>query len=94
MFDKSGKFLYEIGEEGEADGQFVSPWVLCVEKYGDHQNLLVCDRKNGHIQQFTMEGRFSGKTVMKLKDPRAIATTPDGRIIVCDWEGEKIHILK
>ena len=94
LFDKSGKFLYEIGEEGEADGQFASPWGLCVEKYGDHQNLLVCDRENERIQQFTMEGRFSGKTVIKLKDPRAIATTPDGRILVCDWGGEKIHILK
>ena len=94
VFDKSGKFLYEIGEEGEADGQFSSPWGLCVEKYGDHQNLLVCDRNNERIQQFTMEGRFSGKTVIKLKDPKAIATTPDGRILVCDWEGEKIHILK
>ena len=94
VFDKSGKFLYEIGEEGEADGQFVFPWGLCVEKYGDHQNLLVCDKNNGRIQQFTMEGRFSGKTVIKLKDPRAIATTPDGRILVCDCLGKKLHILK
>ena len=54
----------------------------------------MCDRNNGHIQQFTMEGRFSGITVIKLKDPRAIATTPDGRILVCDWEDMKIHILK
>ena len=94
VFDKSGKFLYEIGEEGEADGQFVSPWGLCVEKYGDHQNLLVCDRNNGRIQQFTMEGRFIGKTIVKLRDPKAIATTPDGRILVCDYEDKKIHILK
>ena len=94
VFDKSGKFLYEIGEEGEADGQFVSPWGLCVEKYGDHQNLLVCDRGNGRIQQFTMEGRFIGKTVEKLGDPKAIATTLDGRILVCDYKDKKIHILK
>ena len=39
VFDKSGKFLYKIGEKGEADGQFLFPWGLCVEKYGDHQNL-------------------------------------------------------
>ena len=94
MFDKSGMFLYKIGEEGEADGQFSSPWGLCVKKYGDHQNLLVCDRNNGRIQQFTMEGRFIGKTIVKLRDPKAIATTPDGRILVCDYEDKKIHILK
>ena len=94
LFDKSGKFLYEIGEEGEADGQFASPWGLCVEKYGDHQSLLVCDRNNGRIQQFTMGGRFIGKTIVKLRDPKAIATTPDGRILVCQFEDKKIHILK
>ena len=94
VFDKSGKFLYKIGEKGEADGQFSSPWGLCVKKYGDHQNLLVCDRNNGRIQQFTMEGRFIGKTIVKLGDPKAIATTPDGRILVCDYEDKKIHILK
>ena len=94
VFDKSGKFLYKIGEKGEADGQFSSPWGLCFEKYGDHVNLLVCDRDNGRIQQFTMEGRFIGKTVEKLRDPKAIATAPDGCILVCDCKDKKIHILK
>ena len=94
VFDKSGKFLYKIGEKGEADGQFLSLQGLCVEKYGDNQNLLVCDRDNGRIQQFTMEGRFIGKTVVKLNSPKAIGTTPDGRILVCDYEDEKIYILK
>ncbi|XP_058969009.2 E3 ubiquitin-protein ligase TRIM71-like [Pocillopora verrucosa] len=94
VFDKSGKFLCKIGEKGEADGQFSSPWGLCVEKYDDHQNLLVCDRSNGRIQQFTMEGRFIGKTFIKLRDPKALATTPDGRILVCDYTDKKIYILK
>ena len=94
VFDKSGKFLHKIGEQGTADGQFSSPAGLCVEKYGDHQNLLVCDRSNGCIQQFTMEGRFIGKTVKRLGGPITIATTPDGRILVCDRDDEKIYILK
>ena len=95
VFDKTGKFLErEIGGKGKADGQFSTPEGLCVNKYGDHQNLLVCDRNNGRIQQFTMEGRFIGKTIVKLRDPKAIATTPDGRILVCDGKDKKIHILK
>ena len=94
VFDKSGKFLYKIGGKGEADGQFLFPWGLCVEKYGDHQNLLVRDRNNGRIQQFTMEGRFIGKTVVKLRNPKAIAISPDGRILICDYRDKKIHILK
>ena len=94
VFEKAGKFLYKIGEEGEADGQFSHPWGLCVEKYGDHQSLLVCDSDNGRIQQFTMEARFIGKTVLRLGDPNAIATTPDGRILVCDCKDKSIYVLK
>ena len=94
VYDNSGKFLYKIGEEGEADGQLFSPWGLCVEKNCNRQNLLVCDRDNGRIQQFTVEGRFIGKTVTKLQTPIAIATTPDGRIFVSDSTAKKVYVLK
>ena len=94
VFDESGKFLHKIGEEGEADGQFFSPCGLCVQKYGHHQYLLVCDANNKRIQQFTMDGRFIGKTVTKLIEPIALATTPDGRFLVSDYGDKKIHILK
>ena len=67
---------------------------VCWEKTLTHQSLLVCDRDNGRIQQFTMEGRFIGKTVFRLGDPNAIATTPDGRILVCDCKDKSIYVLK
>ena len=94
VFDSSGKFLYKIGEKGNADGQFSSPWGLCVEKYGNRQNLLVCDGDNGRIQQFTLEGCFTGKTLTGLQAPSHIATTPDGRILVSDFKTKKIYVLK
>ncbi|XP_078346144.1 E3 ubiquitin-protein ligase TRIM45-like [Oculina patagonica] len=94
VFDSSGKFLYKIGEAGKADGQLSYPWGLCVEKYGNRQNLLVCDRDNGRIQQFTVEGCFTGKTVTGLQNPIHIATTPDGRILVSDKKTKKIYVLK
>ena len=94
VFDSSGKFLYKIGEEGEADGQLSTPLDLCVEKYGNRQNLLVCDKGNGRIQQFTLEGCFTGKTVTGLQNPMHIATTPDGCILVSDYETKKIYFLK
>ena len=94
VFDSSGNFLYKIGEEGKADGQLSRPWALCVKKYGNRQNLLVCDRGNGRIQQFTVEGRFTGKTVTKLQTPTAIATTPDDRIFVSDVKANKVYVLK
>ena len=94
VFDSSGKFLYKIGEEGETDGQMSRPWGLCVEKYGNRQNLLLCDKDNGRIQQFTVDGRFTGKTVTKLQTPRSIGTTPDGRIFVSDSTANKVYVLK
>ena len=94
IFDYSRKFLRKIEEQGEGDGQLIYPWGLCVEKCGNHHNILVCDRYNGRIVQFSVEGAFTGKTVTELQHPAGIATTPDGRILVTDWRAKKIYILK
>ena len=60
VFDSSGKFLRKIGEKGMEDGQFRKPWGLCVDH---HENLLVTDYGLGRVQQFTIEGQYTGKTV-------------------------------
>ena len=91
VFDSSGRFLRKIGEKDEGDGQFRKPYGLCVDKHG---NLLVSDYSTGHVQQFSTEGRFTGKTVAKLQNPWGITTMPDGRILVCDWQAKKVYILK
>lgn len=94
LFDRSGKFLRKIGEEGRGDEQLNWPRALCVEKCGNHHNILVCDTGNERIVQFSVEGSFTGKTVTKLQKPNGIATTPDGRILVCDYSAQKVYILK
>ena len=94
VYDNSGKFLYKIGEPGEGDGQLKKPWGLCVQKCGDECNLLVCNSGNRRVDQFTLEGCFTGKTIDSLQAPTGITTTPDGLILVTDYETKKIHILK
>ena len=94
VFDNTGKFLYKIGEPGEGDGQFKGPHGLCLQKCGNHHNLLVCNRANSRVDQFTVEGCFTGKTVVKLQAPMRITTTPDGLILVTDLLTRKIHLLK
>ena len=94
VYDNSGKFLYKIGEPGEGDGQLKHPWGLCVQKCGDQCNLLVCNSGNRRVDQFTLEGCFTGKTIDSLQAPAGITTTPDGLILVTDYETKKIHILK
>ena len=91
VFNSSGKLLRKIGEKGNADGQFLTPYGVCVDQHG---NILVSDREKGHVQQFTIEGRFTGKTVTKLIWPWGMATMPDGRILVCDYQAGKVLFLK
>ena len=94
VFDITGKFLYKIGEPGKGDGQLNGPHGLCLQKCGNHHNLLVCNRANGRVDQFTVEGCFTGKTVVELQASPVITTTPDGLILVTDFKTKKIHILK
>ena len=91
VFDSSGRFLRKIGGKGQADGQFVKPFGLYVDKHG---NLLVSDFSSCHVQQFSIEGRFTGKTVAKLQKPWGITAMPDGRILICDLDAKKVYIFK
>ena len=88
-FDKSGTFLHKFGKKGNQEGQFDCPIGLLIDS---SNNLLVCDRFNNRVQQFSLDGRFTGKSITHLPHPRGIAATPDGRILVTT--PEKVFILK
>ena len=90
-FDQSGTFLYKFGQKGNQDGQFNSPRGMLVDS---NNNLLVCDRNNNRVQQFSLDGRFTGKTITHLPGPVRIATAPDGRILVTSWAAKKVLVLK
>ena len=91
VFNSSGKFLHKIGERGDADGLFLRPYAVCVDQQG---NIFASDGKSGHVQQFTLEGHFTGKTVTKLTTPSGMAAIGDGRILVCDLGAGKVIFLK
>ena len=90
-FDSSNTFLYKFGEKGNQDGQFNSPCGMCLD---GSNNLLVCDYFNDRVQQFSLDGRFKGKTTVPLQGPLQIITAPDGRILVTSRKAKKIYILK
>ena len=92
VFDGKGQFLYKFGGKGNGEGQMNIPCCLCVDKYG---NLLVCDSRNGRIQQFSLEGTFTGKTSTKvnLTVPWGVTTMPDDRILITEHHGKEVKIL-
>ena len=88
-FDRSGTFLYKFGEEGNEDRQFDYPCGMLIDS---NNNVLVCDYSNNRVQQFSLDGRFIGKSITDLPDLAGIATAPDGRILVTCIFG--LYILK
>jgi len=90
-FGQSGTFLYKFGKTGNQNGQFHWPYSVLLDS---SNNLLVCDGCNNRVQQFSLDGRFTGKTITDLPDPVAIATAPNGRILVTSNTAKKVYILK
>ena len=90
-FDQSGTFLYRFGERGDRHGQFRRPRGLLVDS---SDNLLVCDTENKRVQQFSLDGRFTGKCITRLPKPMAITKAPDGRILVTSHDQKKVYILE
>ena len=89
-FDQSGTFLYKFGKQGNEDGQFGLPDGMLVDS---NNNLLVCDRGSNRVKQFSLDGRFTGKSIAHLPNPIRIATAPDGRILVTSFNN-KVYVLK
>ena len=90
-FDQSGTFLYKFGKEGNQDGQFNKPFGLLLDS---SNNLLICDLVNNRVQQFALDGRFTGKSTTRLSKPIAITKAPDGCIFVTSCDDKKLFILK
>jgi len=91
VFNQSGTFLHKFGKEGNQHGQLSFPCGILLDSAN---NLLVCDCSNNRVQQFSLDGRFAGKTIADLPFPGGIATAPDGRILVTSWKTKKVYILK
>ena len=90
VFDQSGTFLYKFGKKGNQDGQLRLPLFMLLDS---SNNLLVCDKNNNRVQQFSLDGQFTGKTITDLPRPDRVATMPGGRILVICGTAKKVCIL-
>ena len=91
VFDHSGTFLYKFGNHENQDRQLYLPNGMLLDS---SNNLLVCDCDNNQVLQFSLDGRFTGKTITDLPVPVGIAGSPDGRILVTIPFIKKLYILK
>ena len=92
VFGRSGTLLYKFGKQGNQDRELRLPLNMLLSS---SDNLLVCDYHNNRVQQFSLDGRFTGKTITDLPDPVGIATAPGERILVTSGATEnRLYILK
>ena len=87
-----GKFLHTFGVHGHNYGEFVYPWDVAVNSECE---IVVSDTRNNRIQMFSPQGVFLksfgslGQT--KIFDvPRGVCFTPEGNVLVCDFNNHRV----
>lgn len=100
VFTHAGVFLFKFGSYGSKNGQFQYPWDVAVNTVGE---VVVSDSRNHRIQLFTSSGRFMTKLCFKdlpfsylpknFTTPRGICFTPNGDVIVSDFEHHRLLLI-
>lgn len=82
VFSQKGVFIRSWGSKGYAPGQFQNPHGLAFTAEG---TLLVADRDNGRIQNFTTDGKYIGELKSKeIGRPWGVSVAGDGSIFIVD----------
>ena len=95
LFDRKGNFLYKFGKKGNAEGEFIKPRCLSMNKAG---HLMVCDKENHRIQVFELNGKFVAKFGRKGREefntPVSAAVLSDGKIVVTDFKNHRVRLFE
>lgn len=99
VFNMVGKFLYTFGSYGSLNGQFDYPWGIAVNR---NLEVVVTDSRNSRIQMFSQLGVFVKTLQLEAEEttrhrgatmPRGVCFTPDGSIIVSDFENHRLLLV-
>lgn len=100
IFTAVGTFVLKYGSYGKDCGQFQYPWDVAVNSKGD---MLVTDSRNHRIQMFNQDGHFisrfsfdgvnHSRSLKGLTTPRGVCYTPQGDIIVSDFENHRLLLI-
>ncbi|XP_062544409.1 protein wech isoform X2 [Armigeres subalbatus] len=100
VFSPNGLFLLKFGSYGKDCGQFQYPWDVAVNVKGE---ILVTDSRNHRIQLFNSDGQFisrfsfdgvnHSRYLKGLTTPRGACFTPQGDVIVSDFENHRLLLI-
>lgn len=100
IFTAAGTFVLKFGSYGKDCGQFQYPWDVAVNSKGE---MLVTDSRNHRIQLFNPDGHFisrfcfdgvnHSRSLKGLTTPRGVCFTPQGDIIVSDFENHRLLLI-
>ncbi|XP_058122566.1 protein wech [Anopheles ziemanni] len=100
VFTATGTFLHKFGSYGKECGQFQYPWDVAVNTKGE---ILVTDSRNHRIQLFSPDGLFisrysfdgvnHSRYLKGLTTPRGACFTPQGDIIISDFENHRLLLI-
>ena len=96
VFDKSGKFIRQMGHYGTADGCLKFPRGVCTDSVG---NIYVADHYNNRISVFLQTGQFSHQLITSsngLHHPQGVAISTRHTLFVThgDLKASRIMVFK
>jgi len=96
VFDSSGKFLYNFGENGHNEGEFNYPWGICFDS--ERNRILVSDSSNNRIQLFDVKGKHlatwtAGEEGKQLGHPVGITIDSQGNVYTAEKEAGRVAIF-
>lgn len=89
-FDPDGTLARSWGRRGQGPGEF--GWPVHHALRDPRGRLLVADRGNNRIQQFSPDGQYLGQWP-DLKLPQDLILTPDGEVMVAEGAAPGVAVL-
>jgi len=68
-YDRDAKYLHSFGSKGKEAGQTSCPHGLMVDERGEKPILVVADRANNRLQNFTLDGQHIGFVTENVLEP-------------------------
>ncbi len=91
-YDKERVRTKSIGGNGQEQGKMRTPHGLAIDGRSGKEQLLVCDRENGRLQWFTLDGEFVRESRDGMIRPCNAWMLEDGMVAIADLVG-RVTIL-